>query len=116
MQDHPNEGTEEKDSGFPLTTGGNDGEAPAERPTELQRTRLPFALTDSDGIPDVAPVSFPTSPLVSFPTSPPMSFPTSPPMSFPTSLPVSFPTLPPVSFPTLPPVSFPTFVIGNPVS
>ena len=24
MQDHTNEGTEEKDTGFPLTTGGND--------------------------------------------------------------------------------------------
>ena len=29
MRDHVNEGTEEKDTGFPLTTGGNDSEGPA---------------------------------------------------------------------------------------
>jgi len=29
MQRHTNEGTEEKDSGFPLKTGGNDRRGPA---------------------------------------------------------------------------------------
>ena len=35
---------------------------PNKRPTELQRTRLPFTLTNSDVIPEVVPISFPTSP------------------------------------------------------
>ena len=29
MQEHMNEGTEEQDTGFPLTTGGNDRGGPA---------------------------------------------------------------------------------------
>ena len=34
MQDHTNEETEEKDSGFPLTTGGNDRGGPSRHDRE----------------------------------------------------------------------------------
>ena len=48
MQGHTNDGTEEKDSGFPLKTGGNDRRGPAgmTEGDRLECQRGPAGMTE----------------------------------------------------------------------